>query len=117
MAGNSFSSKSTGWPRGKTVLLTVLFLLVPALGQAALQLGSHTFAFPPANFLQEDPTPLSEGLRSQLEASLGSYDFLARVGGVAFAGSAVGPRDFKIVDLKYAPERRDGERLQVTLQF
>ncbi len=51
-----------------------------------------------------------------LAQALGSYTFLANVGGIAFDAVAVGRNGLQIVGLAYDQKRPDGERLAVTLR-
>jgi hypothetical protein len=87
-------------------LSVVLIFSFPPTSGAELQLGSITFAYPPAKPLI-NRTTISDGLQS--------LAFLSTVGGVAFGGVAEGVGTIQVTKLQYSTNLPDGERLSVTI--
>lgn len=88
-------------------ILLDLTILIPFSSLAELALGLYTFSYLPEMPLS-NPTRLADGLKS--------YAFLSGVGGVAFGGIAESLEGFTINNIKYDPNRPDGERLLVNLK-
>lgn len=98
--------------RLRRLALALLALLVGATTWAQV---TGSWSLGPYNLLQGPPSP---PLRVRMSrASLGSYAFVGRVGGVAFGAVATPDESIagQAIRLSYDPKRPDGERLTVTV--
>lgn len=102
-------------------LVTALAFFVaclPLASQAQTALGELTFLKPQSQALPLNPESFAKGKTGApaLAANLGSHGYLTGVGGVAFAGTAVGADGLRAVDLRYVAGAQDGRRLFVTVE-
>lgn len=100
-------------PQKTRAVLLILFTIFSLLSRAAINLGQITYSYAPAMTMEGPHLGQAQVAPNSLREALTSYSFVSSVGGVAFAGTALGKPGFKILDLQYHPERADGDRIEV----